>query len=60
MAKDTCLFSKKELYVMEHTYKGKSRRIDGIPERHRRKMIYENMHLMEGMTFTNRNHFPHI
>lgn len=37
---------------MEHTYKGKSRRIDGIPERHRRKMIYENMHLMEGMIFT--------
>ena len=45
---------------MEHTYKGKSRKIDGIPERHRRKMIYENMHLMEGMTFTNRNHFPQL
>ncbi len=24
--------------------------LDIIPKRHRRKMIYENMHLMEGMS----------
>jgi hypothetical protein len=60
MAKETCLFSKKELYVMEHNEKGKSRRTDKIPERHRRKMIYENMHLMKGMSFTSSNHFPQL
>lgn len=60
MENENNLFSTKELYVMEHTTKGKSRRIENIPKRQRRKMMYENMHLMEGMTFTSTNQFPQL
>lgn len=31
-----------------------------LPVRQRRKQIYENMHLMEGMTFTQNLHYPQM
>ena len=46
------IFDRKELYRMEHTPAGKSLRTAQIPKRHRRKVIYNNMHLMHNMTFT--------
>ena len=46
------LFDRKELYRMEHSPLGKSYKTDQIPKRLRRKVIYDNMHLMEGMAFT--------
>ena len=52
------IFSQKELYQMEHTESGISRRITSIPTKKRRRQIYDNMHLMEGMTFTPKLHFP--
>lgn len=54
------LFSRKELYIMEHTEKGRSRRFSKLPERQRRKQIYDNMHLMKGMTFTPTLRFPQL
>lgn len=55
MATEYTLFSKKEMYVMEHTLNGKSRRLVSMPTKQRRKMVYDNMHLIEGMTFTTTN-----
>lgn len=54
------LFPRKELYAMEHTDKGRSRVIDKIPKRQRRKQIYDNMHLMKGMTFTPVLNYPQL
>lgn len=54
------IFDAKELYAMEHTPNGRSRRIDSIHPRHRRKMVYENMHLMKGMTFTKIHQNPQL
>ena len=54
------LFSPKELYLAEHDPNGHSRRIDSIPKYQRRKRIYNNMHLMEGMKFTDKNGFPQL
>ena len=60
MAMENSLFSTKDLYVMEHTKIGRSRRFDPIPKQQRRKKIHENMHLMEGMTFTSNLHYPQL
>lgn len=54
------IFDRKELYRMEHTPQGKSYRTAQIPKRHRRKVIYDNMHLMEGMTFTSTHSYPQM
>lgn len=54
------LFPRKELFMMEHTKKGRSRRIDSIPKNKKRKQIYDNMHLMKGMMFTSDLHFPQM
>jgi hypothetical protein len=54
------LFSIKELYIMEHTASGQSLKIAQIPKRYKRKQIYENMHLMEGMTFTAVLRYPQM
>lgn len=54
------LFSIKELYIMEHTASGQSLKIAQIPKRYKRKQIYENMHLMEGMTFTAGLRYPQM
>ena len=37
---------------MEHTSNGRSRTFANMPIKRRRKMIHENMHLMDGMKFT--------
>jgi hypothetical protein len=54
------LFTKKEMYVMEHTINGRLTRIECLPKMVRRRKMYENMHLMDGMTFTSRNHIPQL
>ena len=54
------LFSIKELYIMEHTASGQSLKIAQIPKRYKRKQIYENMHLMEGLTFTAGLRYPQM
>jgi len=57
--KDT-LFSRKDLYLMEHTKSGVSRRIASIPPKLRRRQIYDNMHLIEGLSFTPLKRFPQM
>lgn len=52
MKENINLFDRKELYRMEHTPSGQSTKTVLIPKRHRRKVIYNNMHLMDNMTFT--------
>ena len=54
------LFNTKELYLIEHTTSGRSYKLDGLPEKRKRKVLYENMHLMEGMTFTTNLGFPEM
>ena len=54
-------FTKKDMYLMEHLNNGKSRKITLIPMKRRKKMMYDNMHLMEGMTFTTTSlHCPQL
>lgn len=60
MKQNSSLFSKKELYKMEHTLSGSSRRITSIPPKLRRKQIYDNMHLMEGFSFSPLLRFPQL
>ncbi|MGM9752434.1 MAG: DUF4417 domain-containing protein [Candidatus Cryptobacteroides sp.] len=55
-----CLFSDKELYLMSHNQQGRSFFIEQLPSKTKRKRIYENMHLMDGMSFTSTNSFPQI
>lgn len=60
MEVDYSLFTKKEMYVMEHTISGRLTRIECLPKMVRRKKMYENMLLTDGMTFTSRNHIPQL
>lgn len=60
MEQETSLFTTKELYAMEHTKRGRSRRFAHIPVKQRRKMIHENMHLIPGMSFTSRLRYPQM
>lgn len=57
---EQCLFPQKEIYMMEHKKSGRSKRFDYIPQKQRRKIIYDNMHLMEGMTFTTNLRYPQM
>lgn len=57
---ENTLFTRKEMYVMEHTKNGRSTIIENLSVKKRRKTMHENMHLMEGMTFTSGNHFPQL
>lgn len=45
---------------MEHYPNGQSRRFDRIPKQRKRKIIYENMHLIDGITFTKNLCFPEL
>jgi len=54
------LFSRKDLYMMEQKSNGRSRAIDKMPVRQKRKLIYDNMHLMDGMEFTHSLRFPQL
>lgn len=56
----TSLFDRKELYRMECTSTGRSYKTTMIPKRLRRKVIFDNMHLMEGMSFTTTHSFPQM
>lgn len=60
MEKEYLLFPQKEMYLMEHFPNGRSRRFDRIPKQRKRKMIYENMHLIDGITFTPNLCFPKL
>lgn len=60
MTTDFNLFDRKELYKMEHSPSGKSYKTAQIPKQQRRKIIYDNMHLMEGMTFTTTHSYPQM
>lgn len=55
-----CLFHDKDLYLMSHNQRGRSFYFDKLPQKTKRKVIHENMHLMEGMTFTSTNSFPQM
>ena len=52
MENEKLLFPVKDMYLMEHTSNGRSRTFANMPIKRRRKMIHENMHLMDGMKFT--------
>lgn len=45
---------------MDHNSQGRHRKLAMLPVRQRRKKIHENMHLMEGMTFTQYLHYPQM
>ncbi len=45
---------------MEHTPSGHSRTIAQIPKYYRRKRIYDNMHLVEYLTFTSTLRYPQM
>ncbi len=55
-----CLFPRKEMYIAEHTSTGANAVTAAIPKRMRRKMIYDNMHLMEGLEFTTPHQFAQL
>lgn len=51
------LFSRKEMYIMEHSENGSSKK---APTRQPKKINYENMHLIDGMQFTRKHQFPQM
>ncbi len=57
---DNNLFSDKDSYLLSHNARGRSYQLDALPAKAKRKVIYENMHLMEGMKFTSTNNFPQM
>lgn len=60
MTTENLLFSKKDMYLVEHNSQGRFRGLTMLPIRQRRKKIHENMHLMEGMVFTRNLHYPQM
>ena len=56
----TSLFSRKDIYMVEHNQKGRSTYMENMPKKQKRKQIYDNMHLMDGMTFTSTHQFPQM
>lgn len=60
MATEKLLFSDKEMYFVDHNPQGRSRTLAALPIKQRRKKIHENMHLMEGMTFTRDLGYPQM
>lgn len=58
--KNGTLFSDKDLYLLSHSPRGRSFSLQKLPEKQRKKAIYENMHLMKGMSFTSNNSFPQM
>lgn len=53
----SCLFTRKEMYILSCKESGKLRYWASQPERVRRKSCYNNMHLAYDMTFTSENGF---
>ena len=60
METNNYLFTQKEMYLMEHHKNGQSIRFYYISKQRRRKMTYENMHLIEGLTFTTNLQYPEL
>ena len=60
MTTENLMFSKKDMYLVEHNSQGRFRGLTMLPIRQRRKKIHENMHLMEGMVFTRNLHYPQM
>lgn len=60
MTTENFLFSRKDMYLMEHNSQERYRGLATLPVRLRRKKIHENMHLMNGMTFTSNLHYPQM
>ena len=60
MATENLLFSRKDIYLVDHNSQGRSRRLATLPVKQRRKKIHENMHLMDGMTFTRNQGDPQM
>ena len=54
------MFSQKDMYLIEHHSDGRSRRFDHISKQRKRKIIYENMHLIDGISFTSNLHYPEL
>lgn len=52
------LFSNKELYLCEHNNRGRLYSLANMPTNKKRKIIYDNMQLMDGMNFTPTWQFP--
>lgn len=52
------LFSNKDIYKLEHKANGRSRKIDALPNTSKRKIIYDNMHLLDSIKFTSDGTFP--
>lgn len=50
--KSNCLFTDKELYLIDHNKRGRNLKWDKVPLRRKSKQIYDNMHLVQGMEFT--------
>lgn len=54
------LFPKKEMYLLEHDKRGRSKDLARMPRVARQKRIYENMHLMSGLAFVGKDLFPQM
>lgn len=52
------IFSEKEMYRMACSESGKLRKYMNMSSSQRRKSQYNNMHLMEGMSLSDKNDFP--
>lgn len=57
---ENSLFSRKDMYLLEHTRQGRHRKLAMLPVKQRNKRIHENMHLMRGMTFTSNLQYPQL
>jgi hypothetical protein len=57
---DNFLFSKKEMYLLEHNKQGRSIELAQKSHLFRRKKIYENMHLIDERMFAGGGFFPQL
>lgn len=60
LVKTKNLFTEKDIYLMEHDTRGRFIGLSLLPLKQRRKKIHENMHLLNGMTFTQDLHYPQM
>lgn len=60
MVKERNLFTEKDMYYVEHNARGRFTGLSMLSVKQRRKKIHENMHLMDGMTFTQDLHYPQM
>ncbi len=58
--KNKCLFDAKSIYQIENNERGRAYKITHKPIRIKKRQIYDNMHLIDGMDFTPRFGFPRI